>query len=111
MWTFAIAGVVFAFAMHTEVFGNSWLLLTDGGAGGYFVPAESSIFSFRETRANPGSGGWWIRGEDGANFYAVETEQPGYLLFPREAVASCPGFSPMEPKSWCPAQTKRGQHE
>ncbi len=107
----ALASGVLALAVLTELFGNSWRFLTDGGAGGYFVPAESSIFSFRETQANSGSGGWWIRGEDRANFYAVEPEGPGYLVFPKVAVTSCPGFNPMESASWCSAVTQRGQHE
>jgi hypothetical protein len=107
----AFASGVLALAMFTELFGNSWQLLTDGGAGGYFVPAESSIFSFRETQANSGSGGWWIRGEDRANFYSVEPGGPGYLVFPKVAVTRCPGFNPIESASWCSAETQRGQHE
>jgi hypothetical protein len=107
----AFAGGALALALCTELFRNSWQLLTDGGAGGFFVPAESSIFSFRETQSNPGSGGWWILGEDRASFYAVEPEGPGYLVFPKVAVASCPGFNPMDSASWCLAVAKRGQHE
>ena len=107
----ALAGGVLALAVLTELFGNSWRLLTDGGAGGYFVPAESSIFTFRETQSNSGSGGWWIRGEDRANFYAIEPEEPGYLVFPKAAIDSCAGFNPTEAESWCSALTKRARHE
>ena len=104
----ALASAILTLAVFTEVFGNSWRLLTDGGAGGYFVPAESSIFAFHETQQNSGSGGWWIRGEDRANFYAVDPEGSGYLVFPRAAISSCPGFNPMESASWCSGLTQRG---
>ena len=53
---------------------NLWYLLTENG---YFIPQESSIFSFEATKMNLGSGGWWIYGEDNKYYYALY--QSGYL--------------------------------
>lgn len=74
---------------------------------GFFVPRESSVLTFRVLVDNPGSGEWWLRGEDRRNFYALDTEEPVYLVFPKRALGECPGFSPMDLASWCPEVTTR----
>jgi len=94
-------------ASFTEVIGNSFLLLTDGGRGGYFIPGESSVFTFRQTEPNGGSGGWWIRGEDRNNFYAIDLDAPGYLIYPKSRVLQCPHFDAARPSSWCAADVRR----
>jgi hypothetical protein len=85
----------------TPVTGNLWGLVT--GAG-YAIPSESSIFTFRATVMNDGSGEWWMYGEDRRNFYGVpEKGAPpaGYLVFPRGRVGECPGFSARDVTTWC----------
>ena len=65
---------------------------------GYFIPAESSFWSFRETVGNPGSGEWWLYGEDDANFYALVRETPHYLVIPKSDLPV--GFDPLDQKTW-----------
>ena len=98
---FGVAIAVFAAILYSRLGINSWLLLTDGGSGGYFIPGESSVFTFTATEMNPGSGGWWLRGEDGNNLYAVVGSEPGYVVFPKAATARCHGFVETDPKTWC----------
>src|SRR5262245_45637687 len=95
----AIAG--FVALLYSRVGANSWLLLTDGGRGGYFIPKESSVFTFSATEMNSGSGGWWLRGEDRQNLYALVEDEPRYVVFPKAAIARCHGFVEADPKSWC----------
>lgn len=94
-------GALGAFAIlvaFTPLFGNLWSLVT--GAG-WYLPAESTVFTFTETRANEGSGEWWIAGEDGRNFYAQASSESGYLVISREAAAACAGFDRFDTSTWC----------
>jgi hypothetical protein len=45
---------------------NVWCLNTDKN---YFIPKESSIFTFKSTQMNNGSGDWWLYGEDNKFYY------------------------------------------
>lgn len=86
----------------TPLAGNLWNLLS--GAG-FEIPSESSIFTFRPTVMNEGSGEWWLYGEDRRNYYGVpEKDAPpaGYLVFPRARVGECPGFREQDVTTWCP---------
>jgi hypothetical protein len=69
-----VTAVLVVLAVCTHSCTNLWYLLTENG---YFVPQESNIFCFNATKMNPGSGGWWIYGEDGKYWYALY--QSGYL--------------------------------
>jgi hypothetical protein len=55
---------------------NVWLLLTENA---YFVPKESSIWSFEATVLNQGSGNWWVCGEDSRYFYVMRADS-GYFF-------------------------------
>jgi hypothetical protein len=77
---------------------NAWRAATSRA---FFVPPESSMFSFRVTEENPGSGEWWLRGEDDQAYFALHASQPVYLVLPRSEAARCPGFSPADQRSWC----------
>lgn len=80
--------------------GNLWGLLTDRL---YLIPTESSLWSFRVSKMNPGSGDWWIYGEDAKNYYFFEEEpETAYTLFPKSRVAQCSGFHPQDVSTWCP---------
>ena len=84
---------------------NMWLLATERV---YVVPKESSIFSFRPTVMNPGSGDWWIYGEDNINFYYFTGEGPSrYALYPKELAPQCAGFRPTDYDTWCLAKRNR----
>ena len=106
---FGIAIALIAVCLSSRLGINALLLLTDGGSGGYFVPKESSLFTFSATEMNQGSGGWWLRGEDGNNLYAVVGSEPGYVVFPKVATARCHGFVETDPKSWCSENRRRSQ--
>ncbi len=78
---------------------NLWFLAIDPV---YMIPRESSIFVFKPTVMNAGSGDWWIYGEDGNNFYHFTGESPSsYLSYPRKLAAQCTGFQPTNHDTWC----------
>lgn len=95
--------IVAAFIVFRTPFLYNLLLLPNRE---FFIPVESSILTFRVTEMNPGSGDWWLAGEDRKNFYAYsESRQFKYHLFPKSKAAECPGFQPKEPWTWCPSFT------
>jgi len=78
---------------------NAWFLLTDSV---YVIPAGSSLFSFEPTVMKPGSGDWWIYGEDGNNFYHFLGEDSSpYMVYPKKLAVQCAGFQPMNYNTWC----------
>ena len=78
---------------------NLWFLAIDPA---YVIPKESSIFVFKPTVMNPGSGDWWIYGEDKNNFYHFTGESPfPYVSCSRKLAAQCTGFQPTNHETWC----------
>lgn len=94
----ATLGLTFIALALTQAPQNAWRAATSRA---FFVPAESSMLSFRVTEENPGSGEWWLRGEDDQAYFALHPRQPVYLVLSRRAAARCPGFSPADQRSWC----------
>lgn len=96
--------VLFVIAIFTiEPFaiavGNSFSKLHRNG---YFIPKESSIYKFRETKANQGSGEYWLYGEDDTFYFALEKcDTLDYSFFKKEDVKNCPNFDPHDIKTWC----------
>ena len=100
----ALLGILGAFALllvATPLFGNLYSLASGVG---WYIPAESTVFTFTETRANDGSGEWWIAGEDGRNFYVQHPFERGYLVVARDVAARCPGFDRFDVTTWCDAR-------
>jgi len=94
----AAAALVLVLLLAPRALGNAWGLLTGRG---YMVPAESSVFTFDATVMNPGSGEWWLYGEDGRYFYHFTGEgKVPYLKVERSAAARCPGFAPHDAATW-----------
>jgi hypothetical protein len=86
-------------ALFTPFWGNVWLSVTDRD---YQVPADSSLLDFQSTKLNPGSGGWWVYGEDRTRFYAFTgAGSPPYRSIGREAALACRGFDPRDLATWC----------
>lgn len=85
-------------AFGTPVIGNLWSLTTGRG---FFIPKESSIFTFNVTKENDGSGEWWLYGEDNNNFYALHEKDPVYLVFSRADIGKCKGFHAKKQDTWC----------
>jgi len=103
----AILGAAsFLTALFTPLLGNLYSLVADVG---YFIPRESSVLTFRVLADNPGSGEWWIRGQDRHNFYAIDDKEPIYYIIPKRALHACPTFSPMDLATWCPSITVKAQ--
>ena len=95
----ALAVVITALLFFTPLLGNVWSVTTGRG---FIIPKESSIFAFRVTEMNSGSGEWWLYGEDAHHFYA-QGDRTGviYIAFPKSMVASCPSFRPLDWTTWC----------
>jgi len=97
------AGAVIVF-FATPAWVNLWSVVTGRG---FFIPSESSMFTFRVTKENEGSGEGWLYGEDRGNFYALHEDEPVYLVFPRQAVQRCAGFQELDYRTWCSPQARR----
>lgn len=83
---------------------NAWFLLTDSV---YVIPAGSSLFSFAPTVMNPGSGDWWLYGEDRDYFYHFTGEMPYPVeRYSREQAVECPGFETANYATWCVGRGK-----
>ncbi|NEQ24138.1 MAG: hypothetical protein F6K28_34450 [Microcoleus sp. SIO2G3] len=84
----------------TPTLGNLWSLVSDRHV--FFIPQESSIFTFYVTEMNDGSGEWWVSGEDFRYFYArIDEDGILYAAFPRSKVSQCPSFQLRRWTTWC----------
>jgi hypothetical protein len=85
------------FFIHTV--GNLWSLATGRG---FIIPEESSIFTFRVTEMNDGSGESWLYGED-TRYYYAKGDRDGliYIAFPKAKTTQCPSFRAQEWTTWC----------
>lgn len=93
-----VLGVV-GVCVFTEAGVNGWCLLT---ARGWVLPREASVFTFRVTKWNEGSGEWWLYGEDARNFYQfVGDGAVSYVRFPKDKVGRCEGFVATDGETWC----------
>jgi hypothetical protein len=95
--TALLAGIAIV-AAATPVEANLWSLATGRG---FFIPAESSVFSFRVTKMNEGSGEWWLYGEDNQNLFALHPSEPVYVSAVREVQSRCSGFDASDFSTWC----------
>ena len=110
-WIVLISLVVVAIALSafTPFSMNCWLVATGRG---FEIPDGSSLFRFRVTKMNTGSGEWWLYGEDRDFFYvASEFEGVRYHAFPRARTEDCPGFERLDFTTWCPAITISNPNE
>lgn len=68
----------------------------------YIIPEESSLWRFRPTVMNRGSGDWWLYGEDADYYYHFEgSKEVAYHAFRRSDVSQCPNFEPHNYETWC----------
>ncbi len=99
-----ILGIVFTIVTSTIkpvglLFSNKLSLLHRNG---YFIPSESSVYTFQETKMDNGSGGYWLYAEDENYYYSLVTEdenQP-YGIISREAADSIVWFDKTNYKTW-----------
>jgi hypothetical protein len=63
----------------------------------YHIPRGSSLFTFRPTEWNGGSGDWWIYGEDNRAYYYFEDG----IYISKQTAKSCQGFLKNDHTTWC----------
>jgi hypothetical protein len=91
-----ILGVSMLTPLLLRALENIWYLAIDT-QDVYFIPEGSSIFTFRMTEANPGSGDWWIYGEDNRYYYYFEHGRK----ISKQAAKSCRNFVKTDLQTWC----------
>ncbi|HAS52743.1 MAG TPA: hypothetical protein DCS42_00780 [Nitrospiraceae bacterium] len=95
----AVLLAVLLILLMTPIVSNVWLLAIDPL---FVIPRQSSIFSFEPTVLNPGSGDWWLYGEDGEHYYHFTGERPCPVVsYPQKLASECPGFEPLNYATWC----------
>ena len=77
---------------------NTWFLLTEPA---YVIPTESSVLTFTPTIMNPGSGDWWLYGEDADYYYHFSGLDPAYVAVPKDEALRCEGFDAVDFGTWC----------
>lgn len=93
------AALVMLGLLSTRWLSNLWLSATDRE---YVVPAESSALSFTPTVMNPGSGEWWLYGEDRRYYYHfLGRPDQAYRKISRDGARACKGFDPHDHTTWC----------
>lgn len=84
------------FGVFSHPIGN--LLLLAEGDG--YIPDKSSIFNFRLTHMEEGSGGYWRTGSDSKYFYYFSPVEK-YTYFYIEKDNKCPNFNELDFETWC----------
>lgn len=85
--------------MRTNLVSNLWSSATGRG---FFIPVESSLFTFMPTKMNYGSGEWWLYAEDDNYYYSMEKagiDKP-YILISKSRVNGIPEFDKHDYKTW-----------
>jgi hypothetical protein len=75
---------------------NLWYLAIDT-QDVYAIPNGSSLFTFRPTEMNSGSGDWWIYGQDERNYYYFEND----IKVSKQATKVCQAFVANDYTTWC----------
>ncbi|WDF64910.1 hypothetical protein [Flavobacterium sp. KACC 22763] len=97
--TLLIASIALIALFYTNIFANIFSLIIEKE---YFIPKQSSIFTFKETIQNDGSSDVWRYGEDCNNYYYnLSTFHNDVLFFPKNKTKSCPGFNSKNVTTWC----------
>ncbi|TDL99751.1 MAG: hypothetical protein C4K58_00400 [Flavobacteriaceae bacterium] len=75
-----------------------WLVATENG---YEIPKDSSIFTFKATKMNEGSGGWWVYGEDNKKYYALSVDPINKIIcIDKGKSRKIKNFDRFEYKTW-----------
>lgn len=98
----SITVVALAFmGIGTPLGANLWSLATGQG---FFIPEQSSVFSFRVIKMNEGSGEWWLSGQDDEHLFALHPSEPVYVSAALAAQTECPGFKAEDFTTWCSSE-------
>ena len=90
-------------SLATPLGSNLWLLATGRG---FFIPAESSVFSFHATKMNEGSGEWWLYGQDDERLFALHPSQPVYVSAQFASQVDCRAFDAGDFETWCSSERR-----
>ncbi|PIB38427.1 hypothetical protein [Maribacter sp. 4G9] len=87
------------FLSRTEFGPNCWRLLTSND---YDIPIESSMFQFKVTQMNTGSGEYWLYGEDNENYYTMmeKGDNAPYRAISKSVASNIQGFEALDYTTW-----------
>lgn len=99
-----VVGLVAGVLASGQVVSNAFSMLTSKS---FYIPNESSVMTFRVTLPNPGSGEWWLYGEDDTNYYALsDDDHYTYLVLPKDAAAK---IDPLDKSTWSAFRLSRSE--
>ena len=78
-------------------FVNSWFLIVENG---YVIPSESTVFTFKATKMNDGTGGWWLFGEDSNYYYDMNVDSSSALYFKKSKKDLSVSFDKYNYSTW-----------
>lgn len=91
--------MIFIVSLFLPFGANIWNVSTGNG---FIIPTESSLFTFKATTMNEGSGEWWIYGEDEKFYYHfIGDKKRAYMKVSKEKSMKCKGFHANDFKTWC----------
>lgn len=104
MIAYTFLAMILAALLISPLLGNAWLLLIGRG---YFIPVDSSIFTFEPIEMNNGSGEWWIYGQDYRYYYYAGdgVGKHRYRFIHGSKANECRGFVVTDFSTWCDLST------
>ena len=98
-WVLLLFSSMFIVSFFTQFWGNLFFLTIESA---YFIPKQSSIFTFNATEYNTGSSDTWVYGEDFRSYYFNRNDGNETVFFiSRKEAQSCPDFDPLQYGTWC----------
>lgn len=90
---------------RTPLIVNLWFLAIEPA---YVIPKESSILRFKPTQMNPGSGDWWLYGQDQERYYYFFGKNGiSYVSYRKDLALGCLGFMAKDFETWCLDEQQR----
>ncbi len=85
------------FQFAENIFNNGISLLLRNG---FFIPKESNIYSFKETKSDYGSGGYWLYAEDDIYYYSTQSQNVPYIKILKESIKYDEEFDKYNIETW-----------
>jgi|GEM_PF-1028677 len=95
----SIVCILLITGFSTPLYSNLWGVLTGNG---FTIPEESSVFTFRVTQMNEGSGEYWLYGMDKNYYYSQmrSDEKKTYIKISKEKAKEIESFDKTNFKTW-----------
>lgn len=90
--------IIFIFCLKNMIFLSISLVFDPNN----YIPSKSNIFFFTPIDIDPGSGGYWLYGEDLYNYYYFLWEGDKEYLYIFKS-NDCKGFNRLDITTWCSA--------